>query len=414
MGEFSKIHDSAIGRPLPAILGANSLTGDTPGAIEALYVNTDDFIYQCAGGSLHSVPEVYSNGIEKATPGDYVIANDGDGRTYIDFVDTQGDNIVTFNATGYMFAPWNSTNGYVQNPAYIIAFYLAFIVGFPGAYFNWPSFTDMANLFEDGGWGKIGRLIIQDIRPADDVLRELLFTFGVKLWFTTGGLLTIGRKDIADFSTSTYVFTQIDALEQPDRKENFENYVNHSNSRYDFYPASGMWKGAEEKSRDKSIEDFGATRDPSPPWDFPWTTSTTFVQSRLTEELMKFGYGDKRLTVVLPLRFFDKLDIFSDFRFQDPFAPSAAPGSGEIGRYYYVESVDPDPLNNRFTIKAVDFQWLLRQYCIAGDEGSLALNWDVAPDADRMYCYACDEDDDLFDDDEPGKILVDENLLGTD
>ena len=412
MGEFPNIHDSAVGRPLPVALGLNNLTGDTPGAIEALYVNTVTFIYQAAGASLHSVPQVYSNGILKATPADYTIANDGSGRTYIDFVADQGDNIVTFNCTGYMFALWNSTNGYVQNPAYIMAFYLAFIVGYPGDYFDWDSFADLAELYEDGGWGKAGRLIIQDKRPVDEVLRELLFTFGAKLWFSADGLLTIGRKDIKNFTTDHYVFSQIDALEYPARRENFADYINHTTSRYDFYPAPGIWKGAVEAERAKSIEDFEATRDPSTPWDFPWTPSAALVDNRINEELLKFGYGDKKLTLVLPLRWIDDLDIFTNFRFQDPFAISAD-GSGESGRYYYIESLDPDPLNNRITIRAIDLQWLLRQYCVLGDEGALASNWSAAPDADRMFCYACDEADGLFDDDESGKVLIDENLLGT-
>jgi len=209
MGEFTSIHESAVGRPFPVVLGLNSLVGDTPGAIEALYVNTTTFEYLAAGGSVNDVLNVYSGGVEKTGGGvDYAITYDGDGRTFIDFVVSQGDNIVTFNAEGYTFAPWNSTNGYVQNPAYIVAFYLAFIVGFPGAYFDWDSFNDLADLYEDGDWEEAGRLIIQDRRTADEVLRELLFTYGAKIWFSSDGLLTIGRKDISDFANTTFVLPQ--------------------------------------------------------------------------------------------------------------------------------------------------------------------------------------------------------------
>ena len=59
MGEFTNIHESAVGRPFPVVLGLNSLVGDTPGAVEALYVNTATFEYLAAGGSVNDVLNVY-------------------------------------------------------------------------------------------------------------------------------------------------------------------------------------------------------------------------------------------------------------------------------------------------------------------------------------------------------------------
>ena len=58
---------------------------------------------------------------------DYTITYELGGRTCINFNVNQGDNKITFNCEGYMFAAWNSGNGYVQNPAYVIGFLFAFM-----------------------------------------------------------------------------------------------------------------------------------------------------------------------------------------------------------------------------------------------------------------------------------------------
>jgi hypothetical protein len=223
-------------------------------------------------------------------------------------------------------------------------------------------------------------------------------------------VINLGRKDISNFATTVWLRDQIDALNNPITKENLQEYVNHSNSRYDFYPNSGQWKGAEEASNDVSIADFGSTRDPSSPWDFPWTTSLSLVQQRLQEELAKAAYGRKKVQAEVPFSQYEDYDVFSNFRRDDVFAPSAT-GGGESGRYFFVESMDLDPINNKIGIIAPDLSWLLQKYCLLGDEDALASNWSAATPSDKMFCYACDETDDEFDNGEEGKQLIDENAI---
>lgn len=145
--------------------------------------------------------------------------------------------------------------------------------------------------------------------------------------------------------------------------------------------------------------------------DFPWITLNALADQRALEELLKRGQGDLKVKFPLPLRWFGQLDALSNFRLQDTFGLSTS-GAGEVGRYYSVESITYDLLEGKLDIIAADMQWLLRQYCVAGDEDALATNWSSAGEADRMYCYACNELSGDFADGELGKILVDESLLG--
>jgi hypothetical protein len=153
MGEFANIHESAIGKGFPVVLGLNSITGDAAGAVEAWYVDTAAFEYLAAGATVDSVLQVYVNNVLKSTPAHYsVVIKDG-GRTYIDFTSTQGDAKVTYNATGFSYAGWDSTNGYVQNPAYIISYFLVSVMGIPESDLNIESFDTLATIYSDAGWG---------------------------------------------------------------------------------------------------------------------------------------------------------------------------------------------------------------------------------------------------------------------
>ena len=144
--------------------------------------------------------------------------------------------------------------------------------------------------------------------------------------------------------------------------------------------------------------------------DFPWTDSATLVEWLVQEALLKRGWGDPKLHLPLPINWIDEFDVFSNFRFQDPFGLSLT-GAGEQGRYYYIESITVDFMGQKLDIVAVDLQFLLSQYFVKGDETLLAANWNIAGPADRMFAYKCDETTGKFADGEPGKILVDENIL---
>lgn len=149
--------------------------------------------------------------------------------------------------------------------------------------------------------------------------------------------------------------------------------------------------------------------------DYPNFTSPTLVAQLVRERLKRLGHGMPRLEIDLDLHWFDELDVFYNFRYQDPLGLSTT-GAGESGRFYYVEDLNWDYMAGKIKVTAVDLEYLLGEYFILGDEGALALNWDVAGRSDRMYGYLCDENLGAagageFDDGEPGKILIDENIL---
>jgi len=144
--------------------------------------------------------------------------------------------------------------------------------------------------------------------------------------------------------------------------------------------------------------------------DFPWTDSATLVEWLVQEALLKRGWGDPKLHLPLPINWIDEFDVFSNFRFQDPFGLSLT-GAGEQGRYYYIESITVDFMGQKLDIVAVDLQFLLSQYVVKGDENTAAATWPTAGPTDRMYAYGCDEATGKFTDGELGKVFVDENIL---
>ncbi len=414
--DYPNIHESAEGgRVRPVVIGEASLipavAGENSGAIEAVYVDTVNHSYLAADFSLHSIPQVYSANVLKATPADYTIAYRDGGRTYIDFVLDQGDNKITFNAAGCMVGMWDDpVNGYVQNPAYVISFLLTQLMGMPIDFLVMESFDILAALYTTLGWHQSGFLILQgEARDSWAVLQELLFTFGAKLWPAKDGRIEIGRKDISNFSTDLFFFEQIDLPEPPDRKYNLPEAVNFVNSFWNYAPAHSIFQGAMERKRQASIKDFG--KEIMEEWKFPWTTSESMVNQRTLEELMKRSYGDPKVEFSIKMKeFIDDLDIFKNYRLQDPWGLSKT-GAGEKGRYYYVESLTYDNQGEKIDVIGIDMQWLLRQYFVLGDENELADNWNIATEEDKMFGYLCDEVTDEFADGDPGKQLCDENLL---
>lgn len=413
--DFPNIHDEIINRPMPEVIGLNSLTtGEQKGAVEALLIDKTSYKYLASRGSLKAIDQVYSSN-ELISSSDYEISwenwpGDFNGITYIKFDSDQEQNKITFNGKGYMFYPWNASAGYVRNPAYVIAFFLAFIMEIPVQLLNLKSFDDLAEIFENLGWENAGRYIIEDLKDPMGELAKLLYTYGVKLYPDYYGRLSAGRKDISNFSTSIILFEQIDVLQPPKRKYNLKDTINKVDAKYDFYPSSSYFKNSVKDSREKSIEDFEAEIEPTQGWEFPWTDSEDMVKQRLLDELFKFGYGDQKLEIEIPLAWINEIDIFTNFRLQDPFGLSRT-GEGESGRYYYVEAINYDFQGQTMTLTSIDLQWLLRQYFILGDEDELAANWADANESERMYGYLCDEFEDKFADGEPGKKLVDENIL---
>ncbi len=121
-------------------------------------------------------------------------------------------------------------------------------------------------------------------------------------------------------------------------------------------------------------------------WEMPWTDSIVLVTERINEEFIKRGQGDLRVHITIPMNWIDEFDIFSNFRLQDPFGLSAD-GSGEIGRYYYIESLTYDFMNQRIAIVGIDLQFILRQIMIVAHCGDVADSWATASEFEKLYAY---------------------------
>jgi len=407
--EFPNAPDGSLSRAFPEILGLHNLTtGTNPGAVEALCVDTTIHRYAMAGGPLHSTPAIYSDGTV-VNPADYAIVVEPDGRQYVDFDNDQGDNKITFNCTGYFFGIWNSVNGYIQNPAYIIAFLWAMLMEIPVDFIDWDMVNDLADLFEDAGWEESGRVALTALEGKEEVLRKILYSFGVNFWQSRGGYFRIGRKDISNLDPAKLLFAQLDIFDHPDRQFNLDELINSVKARWNYYPAPEKWGNALDRVDQSSIDWFGSWYMVEEPWDLHWNSNEDFVNQRILEELVKLAYGNQKAEVIVPMDYIDELDIFDNVRVQDPFAPSAD-GSGESGRYYYITGIDYGWESQSLRLELVDLHWLLQQYFIFGDENLMPDLWEDAG-LYRYYGYLCDENTWEFSDGFPGKILIDENLL---
>ena len=108
--------------------------------------------------------------------------------------------------------------------------------------------------------------------------------------------------------------------------------------------------------------------------------------------------------LTLPMHKLADLDILTNFKLQDPFAPEPQ-GQGWRQRYFYIESIECDFQNLQLRIVARDLSYILRQYIVMGDENSLPQYWTQASEEERIYFYFCDENTGKFSDGEPGKRM---------
>jgi hypothetical protein len=254
---FTGIHPDYNGKSMPEILGLNEVdaTHEKPGAVKAVYINTTSFYYLAAARGLSSIPQVYSAGV-LVNPANYNLWGvtgsppSADGRSYIQFLADQGNNEITFNCTGYSWGVWDSPNGYVQNPAYILEYFLRFIAGIPAGWFDQASFDDAAAVYDAAGRGEVGRLIMQDPADADEWLRQLLFSFGLKCYIGMEGKIKIGKKDIYNWLTDTLALEQVDAIGQSKRDFGLTSAVNREKIRFNYYPWQQLFLGAMSKQQD--------------------------------------------------------------------------------------------------------------------------------------------------------------------
>ena len=143
---------------------------------------------------------------------------------------------------------------------------------------------------------------------------------------------------------------------------------------------------------------------------YPFIVSSTFIDQLIADGLIQYSDGDPKLIFSVPMHFFDELDVFYNFRWQNLMGISAA-GAGEAGRYYYIESLDYDFMGDRINVVAIDMEYIVKKYFILGDEGVIAGTYSAASDVERIFGYLCDEATWRFSNGDPGKALVDEGLL---
>ncbi len=126
-------------------------------------------------------------------------------------------------------------------------------------------------------------------------------------------------------------------------------------------------------------------------YDFAWTRSATLVALRTNEEFLKYGYGDFKVQFTVPINWIDILDIFVNFRLQEPFGLDGSGNPplqrGEFGRYYYVESLNYNFMKQEITVIGIDMQYLLSQCMIVPHCGDVAEKWEDASVSDKMYAY---------------------------
>ena len=255
VADFPDIHPDHVGRVMPEIFG-ECVVGteyDRPGAVEAVYIDTTGppYIHLASRGELSDVTAVYDADGVVINPLNWTFIA-GPPST-ISVNDAAGDGTIYFDAEGYELGAWNSVNGYIQNLVYIIEYLLRFLMEMPSDLVEPLAFDSLATYFDDQGWGTNGFLILQTRQDAMEVLRQLLFTGGIKGWVAKGGKFTVDVKDINNYeitSTDSWLFTQTDLLQAPDRQWNLTKAINTVNARFGFIPWQQLWIGAGDDFRD--------------------------------------------------------------------------------------------------------------------------------------------------------------------
>lgn len=407
--EYPDAHEDAIGKGMSDILGSVSLTGtSSPGSFEAYCVDVNNFYYLASRGSLHAIPEVYSDGTLMATPAQYSINYRDGGRTYIDFTVDQGDNKITFNCEGYMFGAWNSANGFVQNPARVAQFALMIMLHVPIELIDLVSFNDMATYFENKAFDEEGKFWACDPKKAEEKLAEFLFSFGMKLYPDRYGRMSIGIKDESNYQSDYYIFEQLDCLEAARNLPQLKKAENYARYKWDYHSAANLFAKAGEIRDQNSIEDFGDSilEASGSPWEFPYLTTQAIVDWRVDYELRKRAYGDKQITMPVSIHKIEDLDIFDNFRFQSLYAPSFT-RAGQAGWYYYIIDMEYDWSGNAIRLTAVDLGWLVGKCMIIGKRTELARDWIDANAYQRIFAYIGDCGTGTFEDGVPNKKICD-------
>jgi len=248
--DYPDIHPDHIGRYMPEVLGecVVGATHEKPGAVQAVYIDTDGppYIHLASRGELNAVTAVYREDGTLINGANWTFIAGPPSTISVNHAD--GNGTIYFNAEGYSVAAWDSGAGYIQNLVYIIEYLLHYLMDMPIELIDQASFDTLATYFNDQGWGDTGFLILQKRQDAMEVLRQLLFTGGIKGYVAKGGDFVVDIKDTFNYeitSTDSHLFTQTDLLQAPDRQWNLTKAINTVNARYGFIPWQQLWLDAE-------------------------------------------------------------------------------------------------------------------------------------------------------------------------
>lgn len=400
--EYPNAPEGSLGLPMPEVLGYAPLTNDeTPGAVEAILVDSTTNKYLAARGSLKEITAVYSDATF-VNDTLYTIQYADGGRTYIVFDNDQEDNKITFNCKGYFYSSWDSSNGYVENPIYIILFFLAFLCEIPQQYLNISSFDDLAELFEDRGLGTNGFLILQDERSVNEVLGELCGDRGVFVYPANDGRYMARVKDLTDFDTNTRIWSQIDLVSHVERKFNMRDLFNFINAKWGYCPTASLFYGAKEyqRAQSKTYYESNMARD----FEFKWVKTEAAVSSRVEDLFNQFANGNREILFTLPGIWAGVIDLLDNFGLQDLFG-IAAGGGGESTIYAYIRSLTYNFDSDTISLICKDLNYLLAQFAIVGADADLPDDWASATLEQRFYWFLADATG-FFDDGEPCKKLI--------
>jgi len=260
--DYSNIHPDNNGAPVPEVVGLCSLTtGEFRGQVEAICIDTANYKYLAANGVLYSIDEVYSDDVVAVSTSNYSVSVE-EGRTYITFTSDQEDKKVTFNCKGVSYSGLNSDNGYVQNPAYITLYFLLEILSVSPDLIDFASFDDLATVYDNMGEGEAGKLILQDKADPMDVLQDLLA--GSKIFTKKDGRLTVGKKDMSNFSTNNgnpapIIFRQLEAVGKAFRKYNLRDAISAISAEFDYCPTWDLFKSNAYQGADIVIDPWEIT-----------------------------------------------------------------------------------------------------------------------------------------------------------
>ena len=261
--DYSNIHPDSIGAFVPEVLGLCSLIyGEHRGQVEAICIDTVNYKYVAANRALKEITEVYSDDPIAVDSDDYSVSVEEDGRTYITFDADQGDKKVTFNCKGYIYGGMNSANGYIQNPAYILLYFLLVILAIPPTMIDYTSFISSAVVFTNMGEDEAGKLILQDEQDPMDITQDLMA--GANCYPRKDGRLALGKKDISNYATNEgetlpVIFRQLDIVGKFERKFNMRDAMNMINAEYDYIPTWDLFASTVAKRGLVTIDPWDPT-----------------------------------------------------------------------------------------------------------------------------------------------------------